>query len=66
MIVMDFGDSFAPSLAAAGTLARTASGFAAKEKPLRSEVVRERSSSCDVLLSKAKMTEGHVLLVQKS
>ncbi len=35
MIVMDFGDSLAPSLAAVGSLARMASGFAEKEKPLR-------------------------------
>jgi hypothetical protein len=57
--------SFAPSLGSAGSLARMASGCAEMEKPLRSETVRERSSSYVDFLSRPKMIDGLVLEVEK-
>ncbi len=64
MIVMNLF-SFVPSLASGVSLARMASRFAEKEKPLRSETVRERSSSYADFLSSPKIIYGLVLDVEK-
>ncbi len=64
MIGMDLF-SFAPSLASSVSLARMASGFAEKEKPLRSKTVRERSSLYADFLSSPKIIYGLLLDVEK-
>ena len=54
--------SFTLSPLSAGSLARMPSGYAVIEKPLRSEVVRERRRSWTARRSYPKMTTGAVLL----